>query len=295
MSKMEEAPFSSNYKRRYFLEALYILVHHITHKHPKSWACQASPQNSFGSEVEIVTEPRTVTPRFQNWFSPKRNVKAPLEYRIGVDMIVTYENASLAVVALKNGYSVWLLHGTRRVRSVRRVLSTYRRRRAPLEVDLHNDTASSFASLQPDISPHGEWLLRGNEQISTVLADYEVLTREPNSNRTVDNTNMDDIMKTANHIGNHTCSPAFGPSVQKRIGRQRLSSFIKLEFWKWATRADFPWIRAYARAATFSLLNFSHFLPLNACRRNEMYSFCYYVQQGNTDSMGRATPQLHWE
>lgn len=27
------------------------------YKHPKPWARQASPQNSFGSEVEIVTEP----------------------------------------------------------------------------------------------------------------------------------------------------------------------------------------------------------------------------------------------
>lgn len=62
----------------------------------------------------------------------------------------------------------------------------------------------------------------------------------------------------------HTGSPAFGPSVWNRIGRHRLSSFIKLEFWKWAIRAAFPWIRAYASDATFSLLNFSHFLPLNA-------------------------------
>jgi hypothetical protein len=66
----------------------------------------------------------------------------------------------------------------------------------------------------------------------------------------------------------HTGSPAFGPSVWKSIGRQRLSSFIKLEFWKCAIRAAFPWIRAYARDATFSLLNFSHFLPLNACKRH---------------------------
>lgn len=64
-----------------------------------------------------------------------------------------------------------------------------------------------------------------------------------------------------------TGSPAFGPSVWKRIGRQRLSSFIKLEFWKWAIRAAFPWILAYAMDATFSLLNFSHFLPLNAWKK----------------------------
>jgi len=30
----------------------------------------------------------------------------------------------------------------------------------------------------------------------------------------------------------YTWSPALGPSVLKRIGLQRLSSFIKLEFWK---------------------------------------------------------------
>lgn len=67
--------------------------------------------------------------------------------------------------------------------------------------------------------------------------------------------------------GNVNCitwSPASGPSELNRIGRQRLSSFIKLEFWKWATSAALPWIRAYAREATFSLLNFSHFFPLNA-------------------------------
>lgn len=64
----------------------------------------------------------------------------------------------------------------------------------------------------------------------------------------------------------HTWSPAFGPSVLKRMGRHRLSSFIKLEFWKCAIRAAFPWMRAYASDATFSLLNFSHFFPLNACK-----------------------------
>lgn len=56
------------------------------------------------------------------------------------------------------------------------------------------------------------------------------------------------------------------PSDWKTIGRQRLSSFIKLEFWKCEIRADFPWILAYAKEATFSLLNFSHFFPLNACK-----------------------------
>ena len=63
----------------------------------------------------------------------------------------------------------------------------------------------------------------------------------------------------------HTWSPALGPSVLKRMGLHLLSSFIKLEFWKCAMRAAFPCMRAYASNATFSLLNFSHFFPLNAC------------------------------
>lgn len=75
---------------------------------------------------------------------------------------------------------------------------------------------------------------------------------------------------------NLTGSPAFGPSVWKRIGRHLLSSFIKLEFWKWAIRAALPWIRAYARDATFSLLNFSHFLPLNAWKRCGFLSLLAY-------------------
>ena len=64
-----------------------------------------------------------------------------------------------------------------------------------------------------------------------------------------------------------TWSPALGPSVWNSMGRHLLSSFIKLEFWKCAMSAAFPWMRAYARVATFSLLNFSHFLPSNVCRR----------------------------
>lgn len=75
----------------------------------------------------------------------------------------------------------------------------------------------------------------------------------------------------------YTWSPALGPSVLKRIGLQRLSSFIKLEFWKWAMRAAFPCIRAYASDATFSLLNFSHFFPSNTCQ-NCIISFSLLVQ-----------------
>ena len=54
------------------------------------------------------------------------------------------------------------------------------------------------------------------------------------------------------------------PSRSKSIGWHRPSSFIKLEFWKCETNAVVPWIRAYAREATFSLLNLSHFLPSKA-------------------------------
>lgn len=63
-----------------------------------------------------------------------------------------------------------------------------------------------------------------------------------------------------------TWSPALGPSALNRMGLQRLSSFIKLEFWKWAISAALPCMRAYASDATFSLLNFSHFFPLNTCQ-----------------------------
>lgn len=62
--------------------------------------------------------------------------------------------------------------------------------------------------------------------------------------------------------------PATGPSQWKRMGRHRLSSFIRLEFWKWEIRATLPCILAYAKDATFSLLNFSHFFPLNDCHEN---------------------------
>ena len=87
-------------------------------------------------------------------------------------------------------------------------------------------------------------------------SEIEQLLRNENPNKMM----LSDVLVT------FTWSPAFGPSVWKRIGRQRLSSFIKLEFWKWAISATFPWIRAYVRVATFSLLNFSHFFPLKACK-----------------------------
>jgi hypothetical protein len=59
-----------------------------------------------------------------------------------------------------------------------------------------------------------------------------------------------------------TCSLVSGPSEFRRMGLHRLSSFIRLEFWKCATNAAFPCMRAYANDTTFSLLNFSHFFPL---------------------------------
>lgn len=70
-----------------------------------------------------------------------------------------------------------------------------------------------------------------------------------------------------------TWSPACGPSLWKSIGRHHFSSFIRLEFWKWAIKAFLPWILAYASDATFSLLNFSHFLPLNVCTKPPSSSY----------------------
>lgn len=160
MSKIEEAPLSSNNKEVYFLETLHFSTsYHSQTSKILSLSSQTSKLIWFWSGSCNRTKNCYVQVS-KLIFSPKGNVKAPLGYRIGVDMIVTYENASLAVVALKNAYSVWLLHGTRRVWSVRRVPSAYRRRWAPLVVYL-SETTSRFASLGPDISPHREWLLRG--------------------------------------------------------------------------------------------------------------------------------------
>lgn len=92
-----------------------------------------------------------------------------------------------------------------------------------------------------------------------------------------------------------TWSPAFGPSEWKRIGRHLLSSFIKLEFWKWAIRAAFPWMRAYASDATFSLLNFSHFLPLNACRKFHLLFYLVWFGQGWGRNYKQCNPGVIFE
>ena len=49
-------------------------------------------------------------------------------------------------------------------------------------------------------------------------------------------------------VPRHT--PARGPSLRNSTGRQRLSSCRRLEFWKCATIAFLPWMRAYVMLQT---------------------------------------------
>lgn len=63
--------------------------------------------------------------------------------------------------------------------------------------------------------------------------------------------------RAAGPMGNASISPL----VLNKIGRQRLSSCKREEFWKCWINDNLPWILPYAIAHTFSELNFGHRFP----------------------------------
>lgn len=169
-------------------------------------------------------------------------------------------------------------HFLSRIPSLGTFLSICRWRRAPLVMAFLIATGSRSSWSWSDVGAHGEGFLqrqdRRKQSSKENIGRETEGTTEPES--FLKDIQKEDFRSQGELVSWYlTGSPAFGPSVWKSMGRQRLSSFIKLEFWKWAIRAAFPWIRAYASVATFSLLNFSHFLPLNACKRCNPFSLVY--------------------